>query len=78
MPINDLLAKHQLAQLNAQTATSDEDRLHFIDLESVYAAKIEAWRAALDLPQDGWPNGIVPADVPPIRQSETAVLQPRR
>lgn len=57
MPINDLLAQHQMAQLNAQTATSDEERAHFADLESVYARKIEAWRAALDLPQDGWPGG---------------------
>lgn len=56
MPINDLLAQHQLAQLNGQTASTDEERTHFADLESYYAAKIDAWRAALDLPSDGWPK----------------------
>lgn len=56
MPMNDLLAQHQLAQLNARTAESDEDRARFSDLESIYAAKIEAWRAALELPSTGWPN----------------------
>lgn len=56
MPINDLLAQHQLAQLNAQTAETDEERTHFADLESYYAAKIDAWRSALDLPNDGWPR----------------------
>lgn len=56
MPINDLLAQHQLAQLNAQTARTDEERTHFADLESVYAAKIEAWRAAIGLSGDGWPG----------------------
>ena len=57
MPMNDLLAQHQLAQHRAQNAESDEERTHFADLETVYAAKIEAWRAAPDLPQDGWPGG---------------------
>lgn len=57
MPINDLLAKHQLAKLKADHAANDESRSHFVDLESVYASKIEAWRSALDLPQDGWPGG---------------------
>lgn len=61
MPINDLLAQHQLAQLNASNAASDEERTHFADLESVYAAKIAAWRAALDLPPEGWPSGATPA-----------------
>ena len=56
MPMNDLLAQHQLAQHQAQNAATDEERTHFADLESVYAAKIEAWRAALDLPNDGWPG----------------------
>jgi hypothetical protein len=46
MPINDLLAQHQLAQLNARNATSDEERSAFTDLESYYAARIAAWRAA--------------------------------
>ena len=55
MPMNDLLAQHQLAQHKAQNATTGEERTHFADLETVYAAKIAAWRAALDLPQDGWP-----------------------
>jgi hypothetical protein len=56
MPINDLLAQHQLAQLNARAAGSDEERTAFTDLESYYAARIAAWRAALDLPPDGWPS----------------------
>ena len=56
MPMNDLLAQHQLAQHKAQTATTDEERTHFADLESYYAAKIDAWRSALDLPNQGWPN----------------------
>jgi hypothetical protein len=56
MPINDLLAQHQLAQLNAQNAATDEERMHFADLESLYAAKIEAWREALGLPNEGWPG----------------------
>ena len=55
MPMNDLLAQHQLAQHKAQNANTGEERTHFADLETVYAAKIAAWRAALDLPQDGWP-----------------------
>lgn len=57
MPMNDLLAQHQLAQLNAKTATTEEERAHFVDLEEVYASKIDAWRAALDLPPEGWPGG---------------------
>ena len=56
MPMNELLARHQLAQHKAQTATSDEERTRFADLESYYAAKIDAWRSALDLPPEGWPN----------------------
>jgi hypothetical protein len=55
MPINDLLAQHQLAQLNARNATSDEERSAFTDLESYYAARIAAWRAALELEPEGWP-----------------------
>lgn len=55
MPINDLLARHQLAKLNANAAQTDEERAHYTDLESAYAAKIEAWRTALDLPAEGWP-----------------------
>ena len=62
MPINDLLAQHQLAQLNAQAAATDEERTHFADLESYYAAKIDAWRAALDLPNEGWPSGAAEAN----------------
>lgn len=57
MPINDLLAQHQLARLSAAAATSEEERTAFAGLESYYAAKIDAWRAALDLPRDGWPGG---------------------
>lgn len=56
MPMNDLLAQHQLAQHQAQNATTDEERERFADLESYYAAKIDAWRDALDLPNQGWPN----------------------
>lgn len=56
MPINDLLARHQLAQLSATSAATTEERTRFADLESVYAAKIEAWRTALGLPNDGWPS----------------------
>lgn len=62
MPMNDLLARHQLAQHKAKAATSDEERTHFADLESYYAAKIEAWRAALDLAPDGWPSGAAGAN----------------
>jgi hypothetical protein len=61
MPVNDLLAQHQLAQLNAQNAATDEERTRFIDLESVYAAKIEAWRAAIGLSNDGWPGDATPS-----------------
>lgn len=56
MPINHLLAQHQLAQLNASNARSEEERARFVDLETVYAEKIEAWRTALDLPSEGWPT----------------------
>lgn len=62
MPMNDLLAQHRLAQHKAQTATSHEERMHFADLESYYAAKIEAWREALDLPNEGWPSGAAGAN----------------
>lgn len=62
MPMNDLLARRQLAQHKAQTATSDVERAHFADLESYYAAKIDAWRAALDLPGDGWPSSAAAAN----------------
>lgn len=55
MPINDLLAQHQLARLHASAAPTDEERAAFIDLEEVYAAKIDSWRAALGLPREGWP-----------------------
>lgn len=55
MPINELRAQHQLAQHNARTATSDEERAAFADLESYYAARIEAWRAALGTPPEGLP-----------------------
>lgn len=56
MPINDLLARHQLAQLRTRTAPSEEERTASADLESYYAAKIEAWRTALSLPREGWPR----------------------
>lgn len=56
MPVNDLLAQHQLARLNAQNATSEEERAAFADLEAYYAARITAWREALELPQTGWPG----------------------
>lgn len=56
MPVNDLLAQHQLARLNAQNAASPEDRAAFADLETYYAERIGAWRAALNLPQGGWPT----------------------
>ena len=55
MPMNDLLARHQLARLNAQNAASPEDRATFAGLEAYYAERIEAWREALDLPRAGWP-----------------------
>ena len=61
MPMNDLLAQHQLAQHKAQTAPNDAERKHYSDLESVYAAKIDAWRTALDLPDEGWPRHASPA-----------------
>lgn len=62
MPMNDLLAQHQLAQLKAREAGSSQERARFADLESLYAEKIEAWRAALGLPNEGWPGGSPQAD----------------
>jgi hypothetical protein len=56
MPLNDLLAQHQSAQHKAHTATTEAERTRFVGLETIYAAKIAGWRAALGLSGEGWPR----------------------